>query len=101
MTSSVTTKIMATTANASLAYFLYRGLSETKNGPQDCDYLPDPCTIPPAPSEINKAAAVMAALAAEPDFCNLSQAQRANTRNWPGAGGIVCQTLLYLPLVRR
>jgi subtilisin-like proprotein convertase family protein len=87
--------------SASLAYFLYRGLSETNNGPEDCDYLPDPCTIPPAPSEINKAAVVMAALAAEPDFCDLSQAERANIRNWPGADDMPCLSKLYLPLVRR
>jgi subtilisin-like proprotein convertase family protein len=87
--------------SASLAYFLYLGMAEDEPGPQDCETLSYPCTTPAPGSQANLAAATLAALAAQPDLCDLSQAERANIRNWPGAGGLTCASKLYLPLVRR
>jgi subtilisin-like proprotein convertase family protein len=85
---------------ASLAYFLYQGRAETVPSPPDCDVLGN-CATLPASSQAGVAATYLAALVADPPLCDVAPAQRANIRNWPGAGELNCPSLLYLPLVRR
>ena len=78
----------------SLAYFLYRGLEEGTPGPDDCDYrLDHPCRTPEAGTEVAAAISAMEALAAAPDFCDLSGEARAQIVNWPGAQ-LACRTFL-------
>jgi subtilisin-like proprotein convertase family protein len=82
--------------SASLAYFLYRGLAEDETGPADCDYYEDCLPEPDDGSQVDDAIDTAEALAAEPDFCDLSDEQTALIVNWPGAS---CEVAVYLPLV--
>jgi hypothetical protein len=74
------TVVLAPGESVSLAYFLYRGLEENTTGPLG--------QTPVTGEEIAAAQTVLAALAASPDFGDLSPAERAAIINWNlGAGG--------------
>jgi hypothetical protein len=91
--------VLAPGASASLAYFLMTGLAEETEGPVDCEAL-GTCVTPATGAQIAAVATALEALAAAPDFCDLSAAARAKIVNWPGltAG---CTQPLYLPLVSK
>ena len=85
-------------ATARLAYFLYRGLSESDLAPQDCEYYDDCQPVPAANSEVTLAETRAAELAEGPYFCDLAPEVLAQIVNWPGA---VMACSVYLPLAQR
>lgn len=89
--------VLAPGTSASLAYFLYRGLAENTDGPEECDYYDD-CVSPPPGSEVTLAQTVAAQLAAQPDFCDLTAAQIAMLANWPG---VTRECRLFIPALFR
>jgi subtilisin-like proprotein convertase family protein len=91
--------VLAPGESASLAYFVYRGLTEGEPGPQDCEFYGD-CVVPATGSQVALAHATAAALAANPNFCDLSQAELNKLVNWPGERPCGL-SFLYLPLLRR
>jgi len=79
-----------------LAYFVARGLSESQPGPQDCAFYGG-CATPPTGSQVTLIENTVAALAANPPFCDLSPTVLASLVNWPQ----VVQHCLYLPTLLR
>jgi subtilisin-like proprotein convertase family protein len=79
-----------------LAYFVARGLAEGTPGPADCDFYGG-CVTPPAGSQVALIESTVANLAANPFFCDLSLAERAEIINWPG----ISTTCMYLPVLQR
>ena len=91
--------VLAPGASASLAYFVYHGVAEDVPGPRSCDWYGD-CFQPTPGSQVALAEATAAALAAQPNFCDLSPAEVGKIVNWPGKAACV-QHDLFLPGVRR
>ncbi len=87
---------LAPNSTRRLAYFVYRGLTETGSGPEDCAYYGG-CVLPPAGSQVALAQTISAALAANPPFCDLSLALRATIVNWPK----VIVNCTYLPAIQK
>lgn len=85
-------------AGASLAYFVYRGLAEGLEGPQDCEFYGDCLPPPAAGSQVALAVTEVTALAARPAFCDLPPAVLSQIVNWPRAA-MACR--LFLPLALR
>ncbi|HNB50768.1 MAG TPA: proprotein convertase P-domain-containing protein, partial [Anaerolineales bacterium] len=80
-----------------LLYFVYRGLSEEETGPEGCITN---CVTPPAGSEMALAQTVIAALAVQPEVCDLPADVRTNLINWPDLN-VDCSVSVYLPIVVR
>ena len=81
-----------------LAYFVYRGLAEDTPGPYDCNFYGG-CVTPAIGAEVALADSTLAALAAQPVLCDLTQVERASLINWPGLA-LGCGDL-FLPLLKR
>src|SRR6185295_2275987 len=90
---------LAPGASASLAYFVYHGLGEGYSGPDSCYYYAD-CFQPAAGSQVALAQSTAAALAAGPNFCDLTPAEFNKIVNWPGKTACGLNSL-FLPVVRR
>ncbi|MEP7356755.1 MAG: hypothetical protein ABI847_05910 [Anaerolineales bacterium] len=91
--------VLAPGASASLAYFVYHGLSEDGGSPNECYYYGD-CVLPAPGSQVALAETTAAMLAAQPNFCDLTPAEFAKIVNWPGMTGCEANNL-YLPVLMR